>query len=99
MALTEKSRSALYVGLTAVIDDQEAVSDMLAQFPARDIDELVTKDHLRAEMADLRVEMAEGFARVSTEVSSEMRKWFLATVALMLALAGAVAAVARSVGG
>lgn len=143
MALSEKSRSSLYLGLTAVIDDQEAVSDMLAHFPAREVDETVTKDHLRAEMtglraelrgemadlraelrgemadlraelrgemADLRAElktdiagldtkMTEGFAHVSAEVSAEMRRWFLANVALMLTLAAAVVALVRTGGG
>lgn len=59
MALTERSRSALYRGLGTIIDDEEAVGEVLSYFPARDVEEPVTKDHLRAEMAELRAEMAE----------------------------------------
>ena len=58
MALTEKSRSALYQGLTTIIGDQ-AVEEMLSYFPARDVEEPVTKEFLRAEMNDLRVEMSD----------------------------------------
>jgi hypothetical protein len=58
MALTERSRSALYLGLSDLIEEQ-AVQEMLSYFPARDVEEPVTKDFLRAEMADLRAEMAD----------------------------------------
>ena len=53
MALTERSRNALYTGLTEIIHE-EAVSEMLSYFPARDVEEPVTKEFLRAEMAELR---------------------------------------------
>ncbi len=59
MALTEKSRSALYQGLTTIIDNQQAVEEMLSYFPTRDVEEPVTKEFLRAEMNDLRVEMSD----------------------------------------
>ncbi len=65
MALTEKSRSALYQGLTTIIGDQ-AVEEMLSYFPARDVEEPVTKEFLRAEMNDLRVEMSD----LRTELAS-----------------------------
>ncbi len=63
MAISEKSRSALYQGL-ATVAGEEAVSEMLSYFPARDVDEHVTKDFLRAELADLRAEMHQGFNRM-----------------------------------
>ena len=66
MALTEKSRSALYHGLTTIVDDQQAVEEMLSYFPARDVEEPVTKEFLRAEMSDLRVEMSD----LRTEMAS-----------------------------
>ncbi len=58
MALTEKSRSALYQGLTRIVDE-EAVQEMMSFFPARDVEEPVTKEFLRAEMSDLRAELSE----------------------------------------
>ncbi len=58
MALTEKSRSALYLGLSHVIDE-EAVEEMLSYFPARDVEESVTKEFLRAELAELEMRLSE----------------------------------------
>lgn len=113
MSLNQKHRSALYQGLTQVVDDEEAVSEMLAHIPARDLDEPITRDHLRAEMVQLRAdltaemaqvrhdvtegdaairsEMAAAMGSLRAELSAEMRRWFLATIALMLTLAGIVA--------
>lgn len=75
MALTEKSRSALYLGLTELIADEQAVQEMLSYFPARDVEEPVTKEFLRAEMAVLRAEMADlrtEMAEFRTEMRTEM---------------------------
>ena len=69
MAMTERSRSALYRGLCGVLQDNEAVEEMLSYFPARDVEEPVTKDFLRAEMADLRAEMADLRAELRTEMA------------------------------
>ena len=52
VALSEKHRSTLYQGLVDLIPDEQAVEEMLSYFPARDVEEPVTKDYLRAEMAD-----------------------------------------------
>jgi hypothetical protein len=49
MALTNKSRTAIYSGLTDIIDE-DAVEEMLTNFPARDIDEPVTRDFLSAQL-------------------------------------------------
>ena len=56
MAISEKSRSALYQGLVPIAGE-EAVGEMLSYFPSRDVDEPVSKELLRAEIADLRSEM------------------------------------------
>lgn len=112
MSLSERSRSTLYHGLSAVIDDEEAVGEMLSHFPTHDLDQPVTRDHLRAELAVLdqrvtcqKAEMAVSFAaldqritrqgaemvdRLATlqkEVSAEMRRWHLATLMVMVAIA------------
>jgi hypothetical protein len=72
MALTERSRNARYQGpyqgLTDVIDE-EAVSEMLSYFPARDGEEPVTQEFLHAEAADLRVEMTELGADLRVEMA------------------------------
>ena len=65
MALTAKSRVALYQGLTNVIDDDQAVEEMMSYFPARDVEEPVTKEFLRAEISDVRAEMSDVRAEIS----------------------------------
>lgn len=85
MSLTERHRSAIYQGLIAVVEDPEAVEAMLSQFPTRELDEPVTRDVLRAELADsdrrietrmtataddLRAELAEGERRTETRMTA-----------------------------
>lgn len=71
MSLTERSRSALYQGLSSIVDE-EAVEEMLSYFPSRDVDEPVTVNHLRAEMADLRAELHVEMAGLRTELRDEI---------------------------
>ena len=71
MSLSERSRSTLYQGLTSLIPDEEAIGEMLSHFPARDLDEPATKDHLRAEVAVLDARMADGFGAVRLEMAAE----------------------------
>ncbi len=58
MALSQKHRVALYEFLQPQLGD-DVTEAFLAEFPARDGDELVTKQFLRAELADLRTEMEQ----------------------------------------
>ena len=103
MTLSERSRSALYRGLAAIIDDQEAVQEMLSQFPSRDVDEYVTKDFLRAEMTEFRSEMRSDMAALRSEMRSDMaalrlelhtelRRQLVWTISTMIALAGSMIA-------
>ena len=71
MALTERNRSALYQGLTTVIDE-EAVEEMLSYFPARDVEEPATKEFLRAETALLRTELKDDMTVLRTELKDEI---------------------------
>lgn len=68
MALTHKHRTALYEGLSEIVDE-EAVNEMLAYFPTRDGDEPINRDFLRAEMSDLRAEMSDLRADLRAEMS------------------------------
>jgi len=99
VALTERNRNALYQGLTRTIGDEEAVEAMLAQFPARDVDEPATKDFVRAEIAGLeqrlRKDMTDGFAAVLKEVHAEMRRWYLWSYGAMFVLLAAVVTAAK----
>jgi hypothetical protein len=58
MALTERSRSALYQVLTDLMEDEEAVGEIVSFFPARDIEEPATKEFVAAQMSDVRAEFA-----------------------------------------
>jgi len=69
MSLSERSRNHLYTGLSAVIDDEEAVDEMLSHFPARDLDEPVTRDHLRAEIALLDGRITTGLAALDQKMT------------------------------
>ncbi len=71
MAISEKSRSALYQGLVPIAGE-EAVGEMLSYFPARDVDEPVTKELLRAEMSDLRAEMHRSLNVLFAALSATM---------------------------
>ncbi len=76
MSLSQKSRVALYQGLSGLIPDEDAVEEFLSQFPSRDLDEPVTKDYHRAETALLRGEFHADMAELRSEMadlSSELR--------------------------
>jgi len=47
MSLSERHRATLYQGLVAAIEDEEAVAEMLAHFPSRPGDELITESRLQ----------------------------------------------------
>jgi hypothetical protein len=64
MSLTERSRAVLYRRLTTVIEDEEAVGEMLSNFPATDAERPATKDYVDKVGSDLRAEMQKGFNRL-----------------------------------
>ncbi len=68
VALTEKNRSALYQGLSNIVNE-EAVEEMLSYFPARDVEEPVTKEILHAELALVRTELHTEIAQVRVEIA------------------------------
>ena len=102
MALSERSRSVLYQGLITIVDDEQAVQEMMSYFPARDVEEPVTKDFLRAELNDLRGELRAEMADLRTEMGqmegrlvdriNKMTAWNVAT---MIAFAAVLVAAVR----
>ena len=74
MPMTERSRHKLYETFTALIDDETAVQEMLSYFPARDVEEPVTKDFLRAELQTeigaVRLEIGALRAEMHTEIGA-----------------------------
>ena len=69
MSLSQRSRSVIYDGLNRIIEDQEAVEELMSHFPARDLDEPVSKQFHRAETATLRAEMALSGAELRGEMA------------------------------
>ncbi len=63
MSLNERDRSALYQGLSHIIDE-EPVGAMLSYFPARDVEEPATKEFVRAQIADVRTEIHSSANRI-----------------------------------
>jgi len=84
LTLTAKHRSSIYSTLSPLIGEEEAEA-LLSEFPARELDEPVTKDFLRAELAELRAEMNERFRQMTiwvTTVMAAMTTTQIAAVAL-----------------
>lgn len=94
MALTERNRSALYQGLSTIVDE-EAVQEMLSYFPARDVEEPVTKEFLRAELSgvesSIRTDMSAMELRLNDRINRAMG-WNIAT---MIAMAAVIVAAIR----
>lgn len=72
MAMTERSRNALYEGLTGFIDP-EAVGEMLSYFPARDVEEPASRELVRAECALVRADLHRSMGDLRTELRAEVR--------------------------
>ncbi len=70
MALSERSRVVLHTKLTQVVGDEEAVSDMLSEFPANDLERPATKEFVRAEINGLRAEMTDLSSSLRTDIAS-----------------------------
>lgn len=91
MALQEKHRSTIYQRLSPIVGE-EATEALLAQLPARDDDEPITKAHLDRRFAELDVRFAEldvRFEQLRTEMHRIQNRGMVAGGA-MLALAVSV---------
>lgn len=68
MALTQQHRSVVY---NAWVPDlgEEVAEALISHFPARDLDEPVTKEFVEVKTAELRLEMATEFASVRNEMA------------------------------
>ncbi len=72
MSLSAKNRSAILQGLSTVIPESEAVEEMLVNFAARDDEEWISKQFLRAELAGLRAELKSDVAALRVERHTEI---------------------------
>jgi len=97
MAMSQKSRTQIYQALEPLLGEV-ATEEMLAHFPARDLDQPVTVAHLQAELADLRTELRTEMADLRTELHDGLRQmvmWLVATQAAFLAVVVTVIALQR----
>jgi hypothetical protein len=56
MALDARTRSSIYQTLTPILGEHDA-NELMSQFPSTEADELVTKQFLRAELAELEARL------------------------------------------
>ena len=68
MALDARHRSSLYTKLVPLLGEDDA-NALMSEFPASEADELVTKQFLRAEMAELRLELFGEIEGVRGEIA------------------------------
>ena len=67
MHIDAQHRSSIYLKLLPTLGDDDANALMTA-FPSLEADELVTRGHLRAELAELRQEMAAMETRLTVRL-------------------------------
>ena len=95
MALSERSRSVLYQGLVTIVEDEPAVQEMMSYFPARDVEEPVTRDFLRAELNQLRAEMRADMGHLEGRLIDRINRMIAWNVATMIAFAAVLVAAVR----
>ena len=71
MALDARTRSSIYGKLVPVLGEDDA-NRLMSEFPSIEADELVTKQFLRAEMAELRTDLRTEMVELRSELRAEM---------------------------
>ena len=69
MALQERHRTRFYAHLVEHIDEETAEA-VLGQFPARDLDEPVSREFVALQTAELRTEISALRADLGTEIAA-----------------------------
>jgi hypothetical protein len=84
VALDARTRSSIYQNLVPILGEHDA-NELMSEFPSIEADELVTKQFLRAELGELRVELAQALHRQTVMLGSAMAGAIAASTALLLA--------------
>ncbi len=95
MALDARRRSSIFQKLIPLIGDDDA-NALMSEFPSVEADELVTRQFLRAELAELRTEMASlgsGLRGEIADLRTEMVERFRQQTIVMVGLVGSAVAV------
>jgi hypothetical protein len=88
VALSTRHRSSIFQTLSPILGEEEAEA-MLSQFPARDLDEPVTKEFVRAEIAGVRAEIAQLEARINDRFR-EQTVWMAGAMTVGMGLAAGI---------
>jgi hypothetical protein len=94
MPLDTRSRTSIYEKLLPLLGEDDA-STLMDQFPATPADELVTVQVLHAELADVRTELRAGMADLRAEMADGFRRQTQWTVGAMVAMTGIFSAIAH----
>ncbi|MDE0803178.1 MAG: hypothetical protein OSA99_07625 [Acidimicrobiales bacterium] len=78
MALDARHRTSIYGKLVPLLGDDDT-NALMTEFPSVEADELVTKDFLRAELAELRGAMSD----LQTSLTIRMSGMFAASTAIL----------------
>ncbi len=71
MALTQRHRSSIFGALAPIMGEEEAEA-LLSQFPTHDLEQPVTKEFVRAELAVTRAEIQAEIGALRTELHDEI---------------------------
>ena len=85
MALDTRHRASIYQKLIPILGEDDA-NALMTEFPTYEPDELVTKGFLRAELAEVRADMAA----LETRLTIRMGAGFVAIATLVLGTAAVV---------
>ncbi|MDZ7732545.1 MAG: hypothetical protein U5R31_05000 [Acidimicrobiia bacterium] len=89
MALSEKSRTTMYTTFAELLGE-EVAAEMMSQYPATEGDELVTRQFLRAELAELRTEFHIDLRRQTQWITGVVVSALIGGMAVSAAVASAV---------
>lgn len=82
MTIDAAHRASIYEKLRPILGDEDA-NVLMSQFPAVEADALVTRDHLRAELAELRAELRGEMGSLETRLTVRLGSAIAASTALL----------------
>ena len=94
MPPSQKHRSTIYQKLEPILGEEEAEA-LLSQFPARELDEPVTKEFVRAELADFRTEFRAEIAELRVEMHRLANRMLVSMSAVTIAAMSIAVTLAR----
>jgi len=85
MTIDAAHRASIYEKLRPILGDEDA-NVLMSQFPAVEVDVLVTRDHLRAELAELRAELRGEMGSLENRLTVRLGSAIAASTALLAAI-------------